>query len=110
MSPHDPTDSSTARHGDDPSPAPPPHPAAEALGPADPHLARATPSATEPIREPSATVGFPDTGTIDHPAAGLTTSSARTLPSADQSDAPAMPTVPGYDLLALLGEGGMGVV
>src|SRR5262245_58151591 len=101
MCPHDPTDSSTATHGDDPSPARPPPPAAMATGSGDSALARATPSGTEPIHETSAPVGLPDTSTIDHAAAGLTASQTRSLPPADPSYAPAMTTVPGYDLLAL---------
>ena len=110
MCPHDPTDSSGATHGDDPSPARPPHPAADATRSGDSDPARATLSAPDPSRETSATVGLPDTGTIDHTAAGLTDSPTRTLPPADPSPAAATPTVPGYDLLAPLGEGGMGVV
>ena len=110
MWPHDPTDSSSAMHGDDLAPARPLPPAADATGSGDSDPARATPSATEPIQETSAAVGLPDTGTIDHIASGLTDSPTRTLLPAGSSDAAVMPTVPGYDLLAPLGEGGMGVV
>src|SRR6516165_104982 len=110
MWPHDPTDSSGAVHGDDPAPARPLPPAADATGSGDSDPARATPSATEPIQETSAAVGLPDTATIDHIASGLTDSPTRTLLPAGSSDAAVMPTVPGYDLLAPLGEGGMGVV
>jgi tRNA A-37 threonylcarbamoyl transferase component Bud32 len=57
-----------------------------------------------------ATLGLPEPGTIDHTAAGLTDALAKPLSTTDPSHAPVMPTVPGYDLLAPLGEGGMGVV
>ena len=110
MWPHDPTDSSGARHGDDPAPARPLPPAADATGSGDSDPARATPSATGPIQETSAAVGLPDTATIDHIASGRTDSPTRTLLPAGSSDAAVMPTVAGYDLLAPLGEGGMGVV
>ena len=110
MWPHDPTDSTDATHGDDPAPARPPQPTAAATRSSDSDPARATPSATEPIQETSAAVGLPDTGTIDHIASGLTDSPTRTLPPAGSSGAAVMPTVAGYDLLAPLGEGGMGVV
>jgi len=110
MWPHDPTDSSGVMHGDDPAPARPLPPAADATGSGDSDPARATPSATEPIQETSAAVGLPDTATIDHIASGLTDSPTRTLLPAGSSDAAVMPTVAGYDLLAPLGEGGMGVV
>src|SRR5262249_54203565 len=43
-------------------------------------------------------------------AAGLTDSPTRTLLPADPSPAATTQTIPGYDLLAPLGEGGMGVV
>jgi hypothetical protein len=43
-------------------------------------------------------------------AAGLPDSPEKTLLPAGQSPAAATPTVPGYDLLALIGEGGMGEV
>jgi hypothetical protein len=106
----DPTDSSGAMHGDDPAPARPLPPAADATGSGNSDPARATPSAIEPIQETSAAVGRPDTATIDHIASGLTDSPTRTLLPAGSSDAAVMPTVAGYDLLAPLGEGGMGVV
>ena len=93
-----------------PVPGPAPAPGGRATGPGDSDPARATLSAPDPSRETSATVGFPDTGTIDHTAADLTDSPTRTLLPAEPSPAAATPTVPGYDLLAPLGEGGMGVV
>ena len=105
MWPHDPTDPSGAMHGDDPAPARPRPPAADATGPGDSDPARATPSATGPIQETSAAVGLPDTGTIDHIASGRTDSPTRTLLPAGSSDAAVMPTVPGYDLGRLLTPG-----
>jgi serine/threonine protein kinase len=110
MCPHDPIDSSGATHGDDPSPARPPPPALDATQAGDSDPVRATLSAPDPSRETSATVGFPGTSTIDHTAAGLTDSPTRTLRPAGPSPAAAAPTVPGYDLLAPLGKGGMGEV
>ena len=111
MCPHDPTDSSGATHGDDPSPARPPHPAADATRSGDSDPAGATRAAPDPIREDAATVGLHDAGTIDH-TCGRPDRLPRQGPSspADPSPAAATPTVPGYDLLEPLGEGGMGVV
>jgi len=108
--PHDSTDSSGATHGDDPSLAWPAHPAADATRSGDSDPAGATLAAPDPMREVAATFEPPDAITVDQPAAGLTDLSARTLPPAGPSSAAATPTVPGYDLLATLGEGGMGVV
>src|SRR5262245_4960652 len=110
MSPHDPTDSTSATHGDDPSSTLPPPLTAKATGSGDSDPARGTLSAPDPIPENSATLGLPETSMTDLAAAGLTDSPARTLPPADPSNAPVMPTVPGYDLLAPLGSGGMGMV
>jgi hypothetical protein len=52
MCPHDPTDSSDATHGDDPSSAWPPHPGADATRSGDFDPARATLFASDPSREP----------------------------------------------------------
>ncbi len=109
MCPHDPTDSSDATHGDDPSPAWPPPPAAAATCSGDSDPADGTLSA-DPTEESSAKVGRPDAGTMDHIPAGLTDDLERTVPPPDSSYAVAILTVPGYDLLEPLGEGGMGVV
>jgi hypothetical protein len=95
---------------EDPCPARHSTAAAEAKRSGNSDPARAKPSAIEAIRETSATVGLPDTGTIELPVARLTDSPTRILLPADPAHAAAMPTVPGYDLLAPLGEGGMGVV
>jgi WD40 repeat protein/tRNA A-37 threonylcarbamoyl transferase component Bud32 len=110
MCPHEPINSSDVRHGDGPSPVQPLPPAVEHTNSGDSDPARATLTATEPIRVTSATVGLPETGTIDHIAAGLADRQSLTIPPTDPSYAVAMPSVPGYDLLAPLGEGGMGVV
>ena len=64
----------------------------------------------DPIREIAATLRLRDTGTIDHLLAEPSDSLTRTLPPANPSPAAATQTVPGYDLLEPLGEGGMGVV
>src|SRR4051812_5369076 len=110
MCPHDPTDSSGATRGDHASPARPTHPAADATHSGDSDPARATLSAPDPSRVPSATAGPTDAGTIDHTAAGLADSPTRTLLPSEPSPAAMTPIVPGFDLLAPLGEGGMGVV
>jgi serine/threonine protein kinase len=96
MRPHDPTDVPEAAHADDRSRAWRTRPA-DAPHASDSDSARATP--TEPVanRENSPTLGIPDARKFDHPASGPT-------------PAIAIQTVSGYDLLALLGEGGMGVV
>ena len=110
MCPHDPTGASGATHGDDPSPACPPHLAADAIRSNDSGPVCAMRAAPDPIREHAATLGLNDPSTIDHPAVGLTDSSARTLLPAGPSPVAATQTVPGYELLEPLGEGGMGQV
>lgn len=109
MCSHDPTDSSDATHGDDPSPAWPPLSAAADTGSGESDPADVTLSAglTE---ESAAKVGRPDTGMMHHIEAGLTGDLERSGPPPDSSYAVVIPTVPGYDLLEPLGEGGMSVV
>ncbi len=94
---------------DDPSPTWPPEPAAAATQASDSEPADATRSG-RPTEEPSAKVRRPDTGATDHTAASLIDDRERTLVLPDSPYAGAIPTVPGYDLLEPLGEGGMGVV
>ena len=110
MCPHDSTEPFGTTHGDDPAPARPPHPAAEATRAGDFDPAGATLSVPDSSREPSATAGPTNAGPIEHTAVGLADSPTRTLLMAEPSPAAMAPTVPGFDLLAPIGKGGMGVV
>ena len=103
-------DSSGAMHGDDPAPARPLPPAADATGSGDSDPAGAMRAAPDPIQDHAATFGLHHPSTIDHPTVGLTDTSARSLLPAGPSPVAATQTVPGYDLLEPLGEGGMGQV
>jgi hypothetical protein len=107
MCPHDPTDSCDVTHGDGESPTWPPRPAPGATS-AESEPASATRVAPDPIRENADTLGLADASTIDRPAAGLADQSAVSIPPTDPSSAAAMPTVPGYDMLAPLGKAGWG--
>ena len=88
----------------------PAHLTADVTRPGDSDPAGAMRAAHDPIRENVATLGLHDASTIDHPTVGLTDSSAGTLVPAGPWPVAATRTVPGYDLLELLGEGGMGQV
>jgi serine/threonine protein kinase len=110
MCPHDSTGSFGATHCDDPCPARPADPTADASPPGDSNPAWAILPASDPLQEASATFRIRDTGTLDHIATNLTDPESRTTPPTDGPHVPAMPTVPGYELLAPLGEGGMGVL
>src|SRR5262245_45016894 len=110
MSPLDPTNSSSGTNGDDPSPARPTPAAADSTRSGDSDAAGATRAASDPSRGKATTLGLPDACTIDHPASGLTDPLLRTLLPVGPSPSATTPTVPGYDLLEPLGEGGMGVV
>ncbi len=110
MCPHDPADSSSVTNGDDPTPVQPRLLAADATRPGDSDSAGATLTASNVIWEDVIILGFRDTGTIDYIPDGPSQPSARPLLPAGPSPDAATGTVPGYDLLAPLGEGGMGVV
>jgi serine/threonine protein kinase len=86
MSPNDPADAPSNASGDVP------------------------PSVAVPDREGSATLGPAGTRTIDHASAEPTSFATVSLWPAEASTAAGAPSVPGYDLLEPLGEGGMGVV
>src|SRR5262245_56788082 len=107
MWPHDPTDTSRATDGDDPVPASPPCPPTHAIHAGDPDPASTTLLVPDPVPENAVTVGLPDADTIDHTMAGRTVSQTGTGPPAMATPAAATQTVPGYDLLEPLGEGGM---
>src|SRR5271166_2788875 len=97
MCPHDPADSSSVTNGDDPTPVHPRLLAADATRPDDSDSAGATLAPADPSPENAPTLGLHNAFTIDDAAA-------------DPSTAAAPQPVPGYELLALLGEGGMGIV
>ena len=110
MCPHDPADSSSVTNGDDPTPVQPRLLAADATRPGDSDSAGATLTASNVIWEDVIILGFRDTGTIDYIPDGPSQPSARPLLPAGPSPDAATGTVPGFDVLESLGEGGMGVV
>ncbi len=97
MCPHDPADSSSVTNGDDPTPGHPRLLAADATHSSGFDPAGATVALADPSPENAPTLGLHNAFTIDHAAA-------------DPPTAAAPPPVLEYELLALLGEGGMGVV
>ncbi len=97
MCPHDPADSSSVTNGDDPTPGHPRLLAADATHSSGFDPAGATVALADPSLENAPTLGLHNAFTIDHAAA-------------DPRTAAAPQPVLEYELLALLGEGGMGVV
>jgi serine/threonine protein kinase len=110
MRPDDPTDSRGAPHCDDPQPVSPLRASEDPDLTADSDTAGATPTAPDPSQENATSVELLGIATIDHLLDGSSDPLTSALPSADLSYALATPTVPGYEVLAPLGEGGMGVV
>ena len=105
----DPTDSLRATRGDDPAPDGNPHPPSDATRPGDFDPAGAIPS-TDWTDDTSGTATCAESGNLDRTAAGRPDDLKKSAPPPDQPRATAMPAVPGYDVLAPLGEGGMGSV
>ena len=97
MSFHEPTDPPGTSLRDGPAPARTSPPADDATHSGDSNPDGATLDPSDPIREAVATRSLHDASTIGYVLA-------------EPSPATATPPVPGYDLLALLGEGGMGAV
>jgi serine/threonine protein kinase len=110
MCPDDPTHSYSTSRGDEPTPDGTPIPSADATRSGDSEPVGATLSARDPSQENATSVGLSGTATIDHILGGSSDSLTSTLPPPDLPYGGAIPTVPGYDLLEPLGEGGMGVV
>ena len=110
MDPYDPTDSSRTTHEDNPAPAGPPPAGFDAARFGNSGLAGATPAAPDPIRDIAGILAVHGTDTIERMLAEPSDLRTRTFLSAGPSPAAATPTVPGYDLLEPLGEGGMGIV
>jgi hypothetical protein len=105
---HDETDSSGATQGNDPSPAWPLRLADTAhSGDSEPADVTLRADRTAVASTPG---GWPVVDTIDHIRASLTADLERIVPPSALSDATEIPIVAGYDLIAPLGEGGMGVV
>jgi predicted Ser/Thr protein kinase len=110
MCPNDPTDSIGATRGDDPCVARLQHPAVAVTGLAVSGPARATVPSPDPSPEYSGSLGLLHTGTVGHAMSGSTQSLLAPLISGEPPPAAETQNVPGYELLAPLGEGGMGVV
>ena len=107
---HHTSDTSDTRPGDGSIGTRPPDPAADTTEPNSTNPARLALSAREPNRHLAPTVGLPGTRPIDHIPTGATTSLNESHHPADPTLAVPPVTVPGYELIAPLGEGGMGVV
>jgi eukaryotic-like serine/threonine-protein kinase len=110
MCPHDPTDSAGATQRDDLSHGRAPLIAADTIRSGDLDPTGAMHSALDSSRDASATVGLAVNDTNDVSKAGPTDSSAGTFAPASPSAAAGARSVPGYDVLVPIGEGGMGVV
>jgi WD40 repeat protein/tRNA A-37 threonylcarbamoyl transferase component Bud32 len=110
MSPHDPPDSFSAAHGDDPdrTGTSPMAGDAVAFNASDP--AGAPLAAPDPIEQIASLLAVHGPTTIDRLLAEPSELLTTTRSSAGPSPTPAAPTVPGYELLEPLGEGGMGIV
>ena len=105
----DPTESFRATHGDDQSPHGHPQPSAKATGSGNLGPAGTVPP-TDRAQETIGASGFPESAAMHHTAAGLPDDLKPVAPPSGPPHAMAMPAVPGYDVLAPLGEGGMGSV
>ena len=110
MCPDEPTNFPGAAQQDDLSIDRPAQSAADTAASSDSAPGRAKLSESELRRASSGVSGLSETGTPDNTALNLTHLLSNASMSADPPPASATESVPGYGLIAPLGEGGMGVV